>query len=97
MNQYPKVEYIKPIANYQLLVRFSNQVIKLYDCSSLLEQPPFSSIRHQALFQAVQIDKGGYGIFWNEELDLSESELWIHGQPEPNLEGIWTDFDEIKT
>jgi hypothetical protein len=25
------------------------------------------------------VDKHGYGIAWNDELDLSESELWING------------------
>jgi hypothetical protein len=27
------------------------------------------------------VDKHGYGIVWNDELDLSESELWINGLP----------------
>ena len=27
------------------------------------------------------LDKHGYGIVWNDELDLSESELWINGLP----------------
>jgi hypothetical protein len=25
------------------------------------------------------VDKHGYGIVWNDELDLSESEFWING------------------
>jgi hypothetical protein len=33
------------------------------------------------LFNSVHVDKHGYGIVWNDELDLSESELWINGLP----------------
>lgn len=28
----------------------------------------------------VQVDPGGYGISWNDNVDLSENELWINGK-----------------
>jgi len=28
----------------------------------------------------VKADKHGYGISWNDEIDLSESELWLNGE-----------------
>ena len=37
------------------------------------------ALQSPALFRAVQADPGGYGISWNDELDLSEAELWRHG------------------
>jgi hypothetical protein len=33
------------------------------------------------LFRCVKTDHGGYGISWNDEIDLSELELWLHGVP----------------
>ncbi len=28
----------------------------------------------------VRVDTGGYGISWNDAIDLSEYELWTHGR-----------------
>jgi hypothetical protein len=77
---YPKIESVKSLDNYKLLVSFRNGVVKIYDCMPLLAIPIFRLLRNKAFFRAVQVGQGGYGIFWNDELDLSESELWIQGQ-----------------
>ena len=34
------------------------------------------------LFDQVKVDVGGYGISWNDDLDLSCEELWINGKEE---------------
>jgi Protein of unknown function (DUF2442) len=30
-------------------------------------------------FRSFKVDDGGYGIVWNDEIDLSEYELWKNG------------------
>jgi hypothetical protein len=77
---YPKIKEVKPLEGYMLLVTFRNGITKIYDCSALLALPTFFLLQDKAFFRAVQADRGGYGIFWNDELDLSESELWLNGQ-----------------
>ena len=32
------------------------------------------------MFNAVSVDPGGYGISWNDDIDLSCDELWEHGK-----------------
>jgi len=32
----------------------------------------------------VKVDAGGYGISWNDDIDLSEYELWTNGKPIAN-------------
>ena len=32
------------------------------------------------LFSNVKVDNGGYGISWNEEIDISCNELWENGK-----------------
>jgi len=32
-------------------------------------------------FRALHVDAGGYGISWNDDIDLSEYELWTNGVP----------------
>lgn len=80
MNNYPKVKWVKPLDDNKLLVGFTTDIVKVYNCAPLLAEPTFSILRQPAFFRSVQVDRGGYGIFWNDELDLSESELWLHGE-----------------
>ena len=77
--QYPKISDVKPIDDYQLLVTFDNGIIKRYDFNKMLSQPVFSPLINVFLFKSVKVDSGGYGISWNDDLDLAESELWING------------------
>ena len=80
MKIYPKVKSVKSLDDYRLLVGFTNDVVKIYDCETLLIDPAFSLLRSKPLFRSVRVDRGGYGISWNDEIDLSESELWTAGK-----------------
>ena len=75
-SDYPKIESVAPLEDFKLRVTFANGVEKIYDCRPLLTEPPFTLLQSPALFRAVQVDSGGYGISWNDEIDLSEAELW---------------------
>jgi len=81
MKKYPKILNVESRKGKRLLVTFKNGSKKIYDCSHLLEDNDFKPLLNDALFNSVQVDKHGYGIVWNDELDLSESELWINGLP----------------
>ncbi len=78
---FHKVKSVTPIVPYKLNVQFSDGTIKQYDMSSLFERlPAFCYLKdNPEVFSAVSIDTGGYGIVWNDELDLSSDELWNHG------------------
>jgi hypothetical protein len=39
----------------------------------------FSPLRQPAFFKNFKVEPGGYAIVWNEEIDLSEYELWKNG------------------
>ena len=79
MGDHPKIMSVIPLDDYRLQVTFVNGVCKVYDCRSLLPAPVFAPLIAGWLFRAVQVDPGGYGVSWNDEIDLSESELWEHG------------------
>ena len=78
---FHKVKSISPLADFKLSVQFSEGVTKLYDVKSLFEKiPAFSYLKDRPdEFACVAVDVGGYGIIWNDELDLSCDELWEHG------------------
>ena len=79
MEKYPKIANVKPQKGKKLLVTFRNGIQKVYDCSPLLNKDVFKPLKNDALFNSVKADKHGYGVSWTDDLDLSESELWIHG------------------
>jgi len=81
MEKYPKITDVKAQKGKRLLVTFTDGVKKIYDCSPLLKENAFKPLINDALFKAVKADKNGYGVTWSDEIDLSESELWINGMP----------------
>lgn len=68
----------------RLLVTFGNGVEKIYDCNQLLHLEMFQSLENEVFFKSVKVDAGGYGVSWNDDVDLSEYELWVNGK-EPAL------------
>ena len=78
--QYLKVKAVSVIDNYILLVEFDNSEKKKYDVSPLLSRRMFAPLKDLALFKAVTIEPGGYAVVWNSDIDISEYELWSHGQ-----------------
>jgi hypothetical protein len=77
---YPKVRSAKAIDDHTLLVEFDNRQKKIYDVSPLLRKEMFLPLRNPAFFKAVKIEQGGYAVVWNNNIDISEYELWSHGQ-----------------
>ncbi|MDR1735068.1 MAG: DUF2442 domain-containing protein [Oscillospiraceae bacterium] len=74
---------VTPLPDRKLLAVFKSGEVKLYDAGKLKEIWPvfedFDVI--PGLFELVYVDKGGYGIVWNENLDLSCEEIWENGIP----------------
>ena len=77
--QTPQILTIQPQDNKKLLVRFSNGIEKVYDCGSIIHLDIFCLLQNEAFFRAVRVDPGGYGVSWNDDIDLSEYELWTNG------------------
>ena len=79
MENFPKISRITPLPHYALLVTFDNGTTKNYDCTPLLKRPEFFLLKNEAFFKSVKVDCGGYGISWNDNIDISEYELWTNG------------------
>ena len=78
---FHKVKDIQPLDEFNLLVIFQNGEKKKYDVRPLFEK--WDAFRMLAstvgLFRQVKVDAGGYGISWNDELDLACNELYYNG------------------
>lgn len=77
---YPKINSATAIDNHTLLIEFDNAAKKIYDITPLLEKEMFAALKNSTFFKNVRVEKGGYAVFWNEDIDLSEYELWTHGK-----------------
>ena len=87
---FHKVKSVTALPNLELDVQFVNGTTKIYDAKPLLDRiPAFKALEDEALFSQVEVDTGGYGIVWNDDLDLSCDELWEHGRK------IETPFDDL--
>jgi len=80
IKSFPKITTVTIQPEYRLLVQFENGDLKLYDCRPLLEQEPFQALSDPNLFKCAYADPHGYGVIWNELIDLAESEIWLNGK-----------------
>lgn len=78
---FHKIKSVSALPDCKLSVQFSEGVTKIYDVKPLFEKlPVFAELRNDPKeFACVSVDVGGYGIVWNDDLDLSCDELWENG------------------
>ncbi|MGB8212269.1 MAG: DUF2442 domain-containing protein [Anaerolineales bacterium] len=74
----PKIQAVSPLEGKRLLVKFTNGMEKTYDCHQLLHLAAFQALQEEAFFKMVKVDAGGFGISWNDDVDLGEYELWVN-------------------
>lgn len=78
---FHKIKSIAPLPEFKLSVQFSEGVTKLYDLKPLFDR--ISAFRyleeHPEEFYCASVDVGGYGVVWNDDLDISCDELWERG------------------
>ncbi|MCD7846388.1 MAG: DUF2442 domain-containing protein [Oscillospiraceae bacterium] len=78
-----RVKDVQPLPAYNLLVSFATGERKRYDVTPLFGKwDVFETLATvPGLFGQVKVDAGGYGISWNDDIDLSCNELWENGTP----------------
>ena len=78
---FHKIKSVAPLLDFKLSVQFSEGITKLYDMKPLFSKIPMFRCLEDNLaeFSCVSVDVGGYGIIWDDDLDLSCDELWENG------------------
>lgn len=76
-----RIIQVNALEEYIIIVVFQNGVEKKYDMCQLFSTiPQFEMLTIEpGLFEQVRVDVGGYGVSWNDELDLSAEEIWQNG------------------
>lgn len=80
--KFHRVKNITPLPDLFLLAEFEDGSVKKYDVKPLTQEiPVFQMLDYvHGLFNQVHVDAGGYGIAWNDEIDLSSDELYYNGK-----------------
>ena len=87
---FHKVNSVSPLKNYELSVHFWDGATKIYDVKPWFKRHAiFKTLKENGLFEKVRVDGEGYGISWNDDVDLSCDTLWCGGRT------IKTSFDDI--
>ena len=88
---FHKMRAVHTLSDYRLYIQFSEGLTKIYDVKLLFTKwAAFKRLENEPeLFNDVAVDTGGYGIVWNDELDLSCDELYENGKT------IKTPFDGL--
>ena len=77
-----KIKTVKALRGFLLWIEFRDGTETLYDVSKLFDAiPAFRSFENTpGLFEQAKTDIGGYGVSWNDDLDLDADELYINGE-----------------
>ena len=88
---FHKIKSVTPLPDYMLTVQFSEGVTKKYDLNALIEtHSMFSPLKKNLeLYYSAYVDVGGYGVVWNDDIDIACDELFYNGKE------IKTPFDGL--
>jgi len=87
---FHKVKSVSALPQFTLMLHFADGTAKQYDMAPLLDSPVFADLKNiSGLFEQVTADQGGYGISWNDDIDLDCEELWSNGRE------VQTPFDGL--
>ena len=78
---FHKIKAVTPLPGFILCVQFSEGVTKHYHVKPLFDRyPMFRPLQEDPeLFCAASVDVGGYGVVWNDDIDIACDELFFNG------------------
>jgi len=78
---FHKITSLQTKDNYILIAGFANNKVKAFDLKPYIDKyKPFKQFLTQPdLFEKAKIDIGGYGVVWNDELDVSADGIYEKG------------------
>ena len=71
----PRVKAVAPLADYKLLLEFTNGEQGIYDCSNHLDFGFFRELKDKNYFQQVKVLDGT--VVWPHEQDICPDTLYI--------------------
>lgn len=84
---FHKIRKLRALPFYILWAEFEDGRRVFYNVGDLFDRiPAFRAFEKMpGLFETVQIAGGGWGVEWNDDLDLDGEEIYEHGRPDELL------------
>lgn len=78
---FNKIKNVELLPGFIIKAEFVCNVQKLYDIKPLFDKyKAFLPLREiKGLFEQARVDCGGYGIVWNDDIDIDANEIWYNG------------------
>jgi len=79
---FHKVKEVNALPEHKISVRFAEGITKIYDVKLLFDKYNFFMPLKDSieLFNSVIVAQDGYGVIWNDNIDISCDELWVNGE-----------------
>lgn len=82
---FHKIIKVEALKNQILKVYFENKEIKYYDMNKAIKEiKTLEPLKDENIFKKASVDTGGYGIIWDDLMDISGEELYINGVDDIN-------------
>ena len=78
-----KVEDVVPLELPRLLVFFRDGMSKIVDTTEIASTACTPYLATQDRFNSVEVQPGGYGIYWNRQAAISHRDLFMRGMAVP--------------
>lgn len=80
LNIMHKIKSVIAKDGHVISATFFDGTVKEYSVNKLFPvYPQLKELENKELFNRVQIDTGGYGVSWNDDLDLDAETIWEDG------------------
>lgn len=77
---FHRIREIVSLEDLKITVIFVDGIKKEYDIRQMMELfPQMEALRNEMLFKSAKLEPCGYGICWNDELDIDAEEIWDDG------------------
>ena len=87
LSTHPKIVELRILENFRILAFFSDGSVKEFDFKPLLKEGVYKDLSNPAFFKTAKVDAGGYGISWNDLIDIDSNDIWVMGEPVPEYNG----------
>lgn len=72
---------IQTLDNLEFEATFADGEVVLFDVKTLFNKfPQFKALENNNLFSSLKIDGHGYGVSWNDDLDLASGGIYSRGK-----------------
>ena len=76
----PKIKHIEVLEEKYLKVLFSNGTTKKFNINIVSSRPNYETLQNPSFLRNFKLDPTGYSVYWNDQIDICENELWEKGE-----------------